>query len=158
MINQEKNISDVKSQINLFFEVIENLKRNNVFRSDNYLGDLAEYICAQEFGIILSANKRKKSVDGKSKNGQKVQIKYHGSSTKTNVNLGDPTKYDLLYIVIGPFSKLRNQEQKSPFLIYEFSSDEIVVYKQKKGYYSGGKKIFKNKPLIIPRFFNSPEY
>lgn len=73
-------------------------------RSDRYLGDLAEFLCADALDIDLASNLRKIGHDG-TRVEVRVQVKY-GGGKKTNVDLGDPDTYQEIYIVLGEESTL----------------------------------------------------
>lgn len=79
-----------------FALAVKELRDAEVTRSHRYLGDIAEFLCADAFGINLATDLRQVGHDGIREN-LKVQIKYNGSE-KTNVDLGDPRHYDEVYI------------------------------------------------------------
>ncbi|WP_305368857.1 DUF6998 domain-containing protein [Photobacterium leiognathi] len=135
-----------KLAIKDFFEIVTKLKQLNVIRSDKYLGDIAEFITAYFYNIELSESGREPGHDGINEDG-KVQIKYHGSITRTNINLGNPDMYETLLVVLGPNSLLRSNEYKDDFLLYRFTSEDVRRHKnQKSQTYSCGKSAFSCKP------------
>ena len=110
-----------------FFEAVSELRRLGVIRSDKYLGDLAEYICSHFFAIELAASGRQPGYDGIA-NDARFQIKYHGSSTRTNIDLGDPSQYDTLLVVLGPASMLRDPAYDEDLLVYRMSCESVRSY------------------------------
>jgi hypothetical protein len=113
-----------------FFEAVSELRKLGVIRSDKYLGDLAEYICSNFFDIELAASGRQPGYDGIANNAR-FQIKYHGSSTRTNIDLGDPSQYDTLLVVLGPASMLRDPAFAEDFLVYRMSSESVRSHVRK---------------------------
>ncbi len=65
---------DESSAIEQFFAVADRLKSLSVVRSDKYLGDIAEFICKDQFGIELASSGRQPGYDGHYQGGR-VQIK-----------------------------------------------------------------------------------
>lgn len=137
---------EVPIAIRAFFDAAEALRSLGVIRSDKYLGDLGEYICKHFYEITLPSSGRQAGHDGTDSDGR-VQIKYHGSATWTNVNLGDPDHYDNLLVVLGPSSRLRPSARIEDFLVYRMSAETVRTYKnEEKGTYSCGKKPFQREP------------
>lgn len=137
---------EVKQAISAFYDAVEELKRLDVIRSDKFLGDIAEYITAHIYNIELARSGREVGHDGIDKDG-KVQVKYHGSPTKTNVDLGRPNEYDKLLVVLGPDSLLRHPHHTDDFLIYKFTSVEVRQFANAGGSsHSCGKSPFVRKP------------
>ena len=137
---------EIKNAIADFLDSVGRLKSLGVFRSDKYLGDLGEYICKHFYEIELATSGRQPGHDGIGTDGL-VQIKYHGSITKTNVDLGNPDEYEILLIVLGPQSLLRNTLHRDDFLIYRLSADEVRKHKNSgRKTYSCGKKPFIKEP------------
>jgi hypothetical protein len=135
-----------KLAIKIFFEQVDKLKDLNVIRSDKYLGDIAEYITTCFYNIELAESGREPGYDGIDEDGR-VQVKYHGSITRTNLSLGNPNEYENLLVVLGPNSLLRSAKYKDDFLIYRFSSNEVKVHQNSKsGSYSCGKAPFEREP------------
>jgi hypothetical protein len=129
-----------------FFDAVSELRRLGVIRSDKYLGDLAEYICSHFFDIELAASGRQPGYDGIANNAR-FQIKYHGSSTRTNIDLGDPTQYDTLLVVLGPASMLRAPAYTDDFLVYRMPSESVKSHVRKDQVtYSCGKTPFARVP------------
>lgn len=106
-----------------FNNSIDELKAAGVIRSDRYLGDIAEFLCADAYGIDLATNQRQSGHDG-FRQDLKVQIKY-GGGKKTNMDLGDPSTYDEVYVVLGKDSVVRKHVHPADFLIYRFTADEV---------------------------------
>lgn len=124
---------------------IKELKDSGVIRSHRYLGDLAEFLCADSLKIDLATNMRQTGHDGM-RTLMRAQIKY-GGGTKTNVDLGNPFAYEEVYVVLGKDSVVRSHAHDADFLIYKFTSEEVVAMGQtKKGKYSCGASRFRRPP------------
>ncbi|WP_010322422.1 DUF6998 domain-containing protein [Marinobacterium stanieri] len=106
-----------------FKNSIEELKASGVIRSDRFLGDIAEFLCADAYGIDLATNQRQAGHDG-FRQDLKVQIKY-GGGKKTNMDFGDPSTYDEVYVVLGKDSVVRKYVHHADFLVYRFTADEV---------------------------------
>lgn len=127
-----------------FNSSIEELKSAGVIRSDRYLGDIAEFLCADAYGIDLNTNQRQAGHDGVRQD-LKVQIKY-GGGKKTNMDLGDPWTYDEVYIVLGKDSVVRKHVHPADFLVYRLSAEDVRnIGTTAKGRYSCGASQF-NRP------------
>ncbi|TMN21898.1 DUF6998 domain-containing protein [Lentibacillus cibarius] len=132
-----------KDAIISFFKSVKELREKGVVRSDKYLGDIGEYICQQKYGIELCQSGRQKGYDG-IKGGKKYQIKFHNSAKRTNEYFGDPDEYDLVLLVVGPSSLLRNDQHYNKFHIYEINSEYVKEnFRQKSGYCCGKEKLSK---------------
>ena len=79
--------TEIKDAIKEFYDSVEKLKSLGIIRSDKYLGDIAEYISSYFYEIELAESGRQPGHDGSDNEGR-VQIKYHGSPTRTNIDLG----------------------------------------------------------------------
>jgi len=142
----------ILAAISEFFDAVAKLRRLGVIRSDKYLGDLAEYIGKHFYEIELAVSGRQVGYDGVDKEGT-VQVKYHGSPTRTNIDLGDPSQYDNLLVVLGPDSLLRSTAHSEEFLVYRMSSATARSHlNQKKGTYSCGKLPFARQPDKVLSF------
>jgi hypothetical protein len=113
-----------KKLIREYFESVAKLQDKNIVRSDKVLGDLGEWMCVKEFGLVLEENGRHPGYDGKI-NGERVQVKVHNSPERTNLSVGDPEKYDRLIVLIGPRSRLRSGNKDKSFHAYCFTSAEV---------------------------------
>ena len=134
-----------KSAINQFFASIKQLRETGVIRSNRFLGDLAEFLCAKAFNIQLESNQRAKGLDG-TRNGISVQIKYHGGKT-TTANLGNPNDYEELYLVVGPESVFRKKVDSDDFLVYKFTKAQVRRRRTSSGKYQVSKNGLPNKPV-----------
>lgn len=144
----------IPKAISAFFDSVNELRKLGVIRSDKYLGDLAEYICAHFYEIELASSGRQAGHDGVDCDGY-VQVKYHGSCTRTNIDLGDPDMYDYVLVVLGKTSLLRSNMYTGDFLVYRMSSNSVRQYRNEaKGTYSCGKKPFERTP---DKIFNLDE-
>lgn len=134
-----------KAAILAFFDAVQELKESMVIRSDRYLGDLAEFLCADEFQIDLAKNLREAGYDG-TRGPVKVQVKY-GGGKKTNVDLGDPDNYEEIYIVLGRGSVVRAATPDGDFIVYRLTADQARKMKTRNGKYSCGAQSFVAAPL-----------
>lgn len=133
---------DIKA-IHNFFKAVEKLQELGIVRSSKYLGDIGEFLASRSFSLKLTESQRQKHIDAQKK-GKKYQIKFHNAQVGTNINIGDPTKYDFLIIVIGPKSKIREDDHnESEFRIYLFKKKEIMKWSNKsnKGIYVAKTKL-----------------
>ncbi len=127
-----------------FGQAVRELKACGVLRSDRFLGDIAEFLCAGAYGIQLVENLREVGHDGM-RDGRRVQVKY-GGGKKTNMDLGNPDKYDEVYVVLGEGSVMRSTLHAGDFLVYVLQADEVQFMKSKKGTYSCGRSRFAYPP------------
>jgi hypothetical protein len=111
------------SAIAQFFAAVERLKSLKVIRSDKYLGDIAEFICKDQFGLELATSGRQPGYDGHIKN-KRIQVKFAGGSS-TTVDCGDPKKYDELFILLGPKSVLRSESKPKGFVAFRIPSATV---------------------------------
>ncbi|WP_315139142.1 hypothetical protein [Achromobacter marplatensis] len=131
--------------IKQFIVAVRGLKDASVIRSHRYLGDLAEFLCADRLKVNLSTNLREVGHDGVRET-LRAQIKY-GGGKKTNMDLGDPSKYEEIYVVLGKESVIRKQLCDADFQIYKFTSAQVFAMgKNGKGGYSCGPKHFRRPP------------
>jgi hypothetical protein len=127
-----------------FAEAVSELKAAGVIRSDRYLGDVAEFLCADAFGIVLENNLREAGHDGR-RGDLRVQVKF-GGGKKLNVDLGHPDAYDEIYIVLGQGSVLRSPSHKGDFLVYKLTADEVRGMQRQGGKFSCGSARFRCNP------------
>ena len=134
-----------RNAITAFGCAVQELKDAGVIRSHRYLGDIAEFLCADAYGIDLEKNLRTVGHDGMREE-LRAQIKY-GGGEKTNMDFGNPGSYDEVYIVLGKESKIRDFPDDSDFLIYVMTSEEVkAIEKTPKGKYSRGITHFRRIP------------
>lgn len=128
-----------------FASAIKELKEAGLIRSHRYLGDIAEFLCADAYNINLATNLREAGHDGV-RDDLRVQIKYAGGE-KTNVDFGDPTKYEEIYVVLGIGSRVRGHNHDADFLIYKMTAEEVMaIPRTGKGRYSRGIGHFRGAP------------
>jgi hypothetical protein len=142
-----------KEAITNFHSAIKELRNVGVIRSDRYLGDLGEFLCADEFGINLATNLREVGHDGL-RNTIKVEIKYGGGSKK-NIDLGNPNNYEEVYIVLGKESVIRPIVDDADFLVYKLSATQVKLchlVSKADNTYSCAKKVL-SKQKIEKRIF-----
>jgi hypothetical protein len=113
-----------KKLIRQYFSIVAELQDQQIARSDKTLGDLGEWICVKQYGLILESSGRHPGFDGMIGD-EKVQVKVHNSPKGTNLSAGNPDKYDHLIVLIGPRSRLRIGEIDDSFHIYRFTSCEV---------------------------------
>ncbi|MDO5039070.1 hypothetical protein [Clostridium sp.] len=132
----DSNFNENLSLIKKFFDITKELEEKNVIRSSKYLGDIAEYIVSNLYGITLCESQKNKGYDGIDKDGKRVEVKFHNAKKGTNLimdkydEIDDEEKFERLIIIIGPDSKIRpNTENKDTYLIYDiddYSSGNIA--------------------------------
>jgi len=122
-----------ESAIAAFFESVAKLEELKIIRSSRFLGDIGEFMCSEAYGTELAPQLRQRGHDGM--NGKdRVQIKFNNSIKGNNINVGDPKDYDLLVVVIGPRSKLREQDHGSTeFRLYRYTKAEVLTWKLDSG-------------------------
>jgi len=135
--------NEEKLAIHNFFKSVEKLQELGVIRSSKYLGDIGEFLASKKLGLTLVKSQRQKDFDALT-NDQKYQIKFHNAKEGTNIKVGSPTKYDYLIIVIGPQSRIREDDHnEDEFRIYIFKKNEIMEWidKNKKEIYVAKGKL-----------------
>lgn len=112
-----------------------------MIRSDKILGDLAEWICTDRYGLVLATSGRHPGYDGMI--GQsKVQVKAHNSPKGTNLSVGNPDLYDELIVLIGPRSRLRVGPAGQTFHVYRFTASHVAANLQRaSGCYCAKKSL-----------------
>lgn len=108
-----------------FFNAIQALKDANIIRSDRYLGDIGEYLAAEKYNVTLSENQREEIIDGHIE-GRSVQIKYNGSPTKTNIDVGRADQYDFLILIMARRSLHFPDDCSAEMISYQIESEEIL--------------------------------
>lgn len=107
-----------------FYSAADRLRELGVTRSDRYLGDIAEFIAQETFGMELASNCREQGYDGHI-NGKKVEVKYNGGKSK-NIVAGNPETYIELVVILGPKSVMRDHSFSEDYVIYRIPSADIV--------------------------------
>lgn len=124
-----------KLLIKEFFSSTSRLLEAGVIRSAKIMGDIGEWLCVKNYGLVLAKSGRNPGFDGYIGD-KKVQVKLHNSPKGTNSSAGNPEKYDLLYVIIGPDSSLRMADGTTAFHAYKFTSDEVQeLMKRESGHY-----------------------
>lgn len=124
------------SAIGDFFSAVDRLKSLGVIRSDKYLGDIAEFIAASQFGMAIVSSGREPGHDGHIE-GRKVRVKYNGGTSIT-IDCGNPDSYDELIVILGPKSVMRQPDLREPFVICRIPNDIV----RKKSPHKDGKRRF----------------
>ena len=126
-----------KPLLKKFFKTLKGLRNAGIVRSDVILGDIGEFLCTVVFrGLVLVPDKTNVGYDAVY-NEKRIQIKYSNSKDTKNIDLGDPSKYDELIVVLGNESAHRmNNDNDADFLFYRYESSEV---KDKFGVASGYK-------------------
>ena len=122
------NKLEVDKAIKNFFDSIKKLKELGIIRSDTILGDIGEYLCQTVFPNLKLVDEKTKQGHDALENGKKVQIKYSGSIDTKNIDLGNPSKYDELIVVLKRDSihiYKEDRKRDKDFYFYRFSSQEV---------------------------------
>lgn len=92
--------------IETFFQRISSLEEANIIRSNNFLGDIGEWLCVQKYGLVLEESGRHPGYDGKIED-MRVQVKLHNSPIRTNLNASEFMGFyeRKLWIQISPSSR-----------------------------------------------------
>jgi hypothetical protein len=113
---------DQKKATREFFEASKKLSELGIIRSSKYLGDISEFLCSHFCGITLNQSGRETGYDGVDLNGIKVEIKYHGGQSGTNIVMSKyekNQKFQDLIVVLGIDSQIRpNDSLPETYLIY----------------------------------------
>ena len=134
-----------KTKLHQFYELIKELRKVGIIRSDNIFGDIGEFLCNQVYlNLTLVQSKTNPSYDA-TENGRKMQIKFSDSTKAKNIHVGDPTKYDELIVVLGPNSvhryKKENYSRKGKILFYRYTNKDVKErFITKKGVFSFANK------------------
>lgn len=137
-----------KNALLAFGAAVELLKQAKVIRSHRYLGDIAEFLCAELTGIDLATNLRQVGHDGM-RGELRAQIKY-GGGKKTNIDLGNPANYDEIYVVLGEGSVLRTYSAPEEFIVYRLTASQVAALTPiANGRYSCGKRTFSGAPDFV---------
>jgi len=127
--------------IDQFFAVVERLKDLKVIRSDKYLGDIAEFVCKDQFALKLAVSGRQPGFDGYIDE-KRVQVKFAGGSS-TTIDCGDPDQYEVLLLLLGPRSVLRSEPALKGFIAYRIPGDVV----KKKPPHKDGKRRYTKSQL-----------
>ena len=126
---------DQRALIRDFFACAASLQDAQMIRSDKILGDLAEWICTDRYGLVLATSGRHPGYDGVIGK-TKVQVKAHNSPKGTNLSVGNPDLYDELIVLIGPRSRLRVGLAGQTFHVYRFTASQVAAnLRRAKGCY-----------------------
>ena len=133
---------DQQSAITEFFDSVSKLETAGIIRSSRYLGDIGEFLAKKSFGVTLASQLRQVGHDGTDQDGR-VQIKFNNSTEGNNINVGNPKDYETLIVVIGPRSKLREENHGSnEFRVYRYSKKDVEAWKsQSGGYYCAKERL-----------------
>ncbi|MCZ4696442.1 hypothetical protein DWB61_17420 [Ancylomarina euxinus] len=129
--------------IKVFFNSVKELKKANIIRGDQILGDIAEYLAKEKYNIELNENLREKYFDGKIGD-KKVQIKYNGSQKGKNIDIGDTSKYDILILVLYRESLHYPENCVEDFVFYMLEKSKLEKIKTTKL----GKRTLTKEKLI----------
>jgi hypothetical protein len=131
------------SAIGEFFTATDRLKKLEIIRSDRYLGDIAEFIAKARLGMAMTSSLREPGHDGYI-DGKKVQVKFNGGKSIT-IDVGDPTAYDDLIVILGPNSVMRAADLSEPYVVYRIPSE---VVKRKRPHRDGKLRLAKGDLLV----------
>jgi hypothetical protein len=125
--------SEQEAAIAAFFESVARLEELKIVRSSRFLGDIGEFICSEAFEMDLAPQLRQRGHDGMS-GSDRVQIKFNNSTKGNNINVGNPKDYEILVVVIGPRSKLREKDHEpSEFRLYRYTKAEVLSWRGSSG-------------------------
>ncbi|MDH2208674.1 hypothetical protein N5J53_16820 [Empedobacter sp. GD03644] len=136
--------TEIRKQLSKFFQATKELQEHKIIRSSKYTGDIAEYLCKEIYGLTLCESQREIGYDA-IKDELKYQIKINNSSQKTNQEIGNPEKYDVLLLLITSESKLFNSEY-SPYFITLYKIESKDLFDEK---YIAKTKLSTLKPEIL---------
>ncbi|KAA9022307.1 hypothetical protein [Niallia endozanthoxylica] len=115
-----------------FFKVTKKLKDLDIVRSSSYLGNIAEFVCSNLYGITLSESQREESLDGVDINGIKVEIKSHDGESGNNIVMSkykDGQNFKDLIVFLAPSSKIRpNNIPQNTFAIYRIRNYNVNTH------------------------------
>lgn len=132
-----------------FMNAAAKLRSLTVIRSDRFLGDIGEFLAASEFQLTLAKSSRQEGHDTEGET-NRVQIKFHNSPTRTNINLGNPDKYDRVLIVIGPDSRLHpGGSSTGRYCFYDFLASHVKTHFSTKKTYSCGKQALTQPTRVL---------
>jgi hypothetical protein len=118
-----------------FFDCAAKLRDAKIVRSDRFLGDIGEWLCVENYGLVPEQSGRHPGFDGRIA-GRKIQVKVHNSPERTNLEVGDPASYEELIVILGPRSRLRVEPSGENFHVYRYTSAEVrKLMKSPSGYY-----------------------
>ena len=124
-----------------YFACAASLLDAQMVRSDKILGDLAEWMCVQRYGLVLETSGRHPGYDGVIGE-RKVQVKAHNSPQGTNLSVGNPGQYDELFVLIGPRSRLRLGPAGQTFHVYRFTARHVEEnFRHLSGCYCAKKEL-----------------
>jgi len=104
---------------------LEKLRKLKIIRSKNITGDIGEFLAMKLHpGLILVDRKNNPGYDALDPNEKKYQIKYSDSKESENIDLGDPSEYDYLIIILGSNSK-HKLDDDGLYSPYTFSSADL---------------------------------
>jgi hypothetical protein len=115
-----------------YHDVCARLRKAGLARSGNISGDIGEWLIVQLYGLELVKSSRNKGFEGYIElegTPRRAQVKMHNSTEGTNHNVGNPKLYDVLFVVLGPASKLRDPRitecGRDSFHVYVFEPWEV---------------------------------
>lgn len=114
-----------REALNKYYEALFELEQLGIIRSKNITGDIGEFLALRCYpGLHLVERQNNPDFDAVDVDGTKFQIKYSDSSKTENIDIGDPSKYDKLIVILGPNSK-HKQDNSDSFSAYLFSKEEL---------------------------------
>jgi hypothetical protein len=115
--------------IKTFFEQPKEMEDAKLIRSSKYLGDIGEYLASKIYGIELADNQKNQGYDGIRKDGKRFQVKLNNSKGSTNQEIGDPSKYDYLVLLITSNSLIYDEKYKDSnnfACVYKICKEDLV--------------------------------
>lgn len=121
-INLKKNY---KEALKKYYDALSELERLGIVRSKNITGDIGEFLALQFYpNLKLVKRQNNPDFDAVDDGGMKIQIKYSDSSKIENIDIGNPSSYDKLIVILGPNSK-HKQDNSDLFSAYVFSRADL---------------------------------
>lgn len=149
VINLEKRCQETLKK---YYEALSELEQLEIIRSKNITGDIGEFLALQFYpGLKLVERQNNPDFDAVDAHGNKFQIKYSDSLKTENIDIGDPSKYDELIIILGPNSK-HKQSASDLFTAYVFSQKDLKNNLEKTN--QGKYTLTKNKLCKLLRAEN----
>lgn len=133
-----------------YYAVCARLREAKIVRSGNVSGDIGEWLVVQAYGLELEDSCRNRGFEGFIEHQgtrYRTQVKVHNASDGWNLNVGNPDLYDVLLVLVGPNSFLRDplvtEGGRHAFHVYIFDPSTIrrTMNSAPKGTYSCAKKV-----------------
>lgn len=133
-----------------FNEMLARLRQAGLVRSGNATGDIGEWLVVKHYGLELHPSCRNEGFEGYidvEGRRYRTQVKVHNASIGLNQLVGNPDLYDLLVVLVGPDSTLRDARVTAggvnAFHVYVFEPADIKksMHSYPNGTYSCAKTV-----------------